>query len=70
VSSEPEVLTVKEAAALLRVCEETVRRKAFLGELPGRKVGDWRFSRRKLLEMLESEMPRDAPVVVVGKRRP
>jgi excisionase family DNA binding protein len=37
VTAEPEVLTVKEAAALLRVCEDTVRRKAYRGELPGRK---------------------------------
>ena len=51
----PEVLTVKEAAALLRVCEETVRRKAYRGELPGRKVGDWRFVRTDLLRWLGGE---------------
>jgi excisionase family DNA binding protein len=52
VTAEPEVLTVKEAAALLRVCEETVRRKAYRGEIPSLKIGVLRFSRQALLDSL------------------
>ena len=49
-----EVLTVEEAADLLRVDEETVARLAESGELPGRKVGDeWRFTRNAVLSWLE-----------------
>lgn len=48
-----EVLNAEEAAELLEVNPYTVRQKARLGELPGRKVGkEWRFSRTALLEWL------------------
>jgi excisionase family DNA binding protein len=48
-----EVLTLDEAAQLLRVDERTVRELALRGELPGRKLGRaWRFSRAALLEWL------------------
>jgi excisionase family DNA binding protein len=48
-----EVLTAGEAAALLRTDEETVRKMAESGTLPGRKLGDeWRFSRAAILEWL------------------
>ena len=49
-----EVLTAEEAAEFLGFNPVTVRQKARLGEIPGRKVGkEWRFSRRRLLEWLE-----------------
>lgn len=44
-----EILTVNEAAALMRVSRATVYRLVTRGELPGRKVGRvWRFSKRAL----------------------
>lgn len=48
-----DVLTLAEAADLLRTDEPTVERMAASGDLPGRKLGDdWRFSRRALLRWL------------------
>ena len=49
-----EVLNAEEAAEFLGFNAYTIRKKARLGEIPGRKVGrEWRFSRRRLLEWLE-----------------
>ena len=49
-----EVLNAEEAAEFLGFNAYTIRQKARLGEIPGRKVGrEWRFSRRRLLEWLE-----------------
>lgn len=49
-----EVLNAEEAAEFLGFNPYTIREKARLGELPGRKIGrEWRFSRRRLLEWLE-----------------
>jgi excisionase family DNA binding protein len=48
-----EVLTLEEAAALLRLPIDAVRDRAFSGDLPGRAFGDeWRFSRAALLAWL------------------
>jgi excisionase family DNA binding protein len=48
-----EVLTLPEAAALLRVPADVVRAKALAGELPGRLLGEeWRFARAALLSWL------------------
>ncbi len=48
-----EVLTTEQLAELLQLDVETVRRLAARGELPGRKVaGQWRFSRRAILDWL------------------
>jgi excisionase family DNA binding protein len=59
-SDEGDVLTIAEAARLLRVGESTVRELAARGEVPGRKLGrQWRFSRRALLEWLGA--PERAP---------
>jgi excisionase family DNA binding protein len=55
VTVERDVLNVEEAAAYLRFSPYTIREKAREGEIPGRKMGkEWRFSRRALLEWLES----------------
>ncbi len=44
------VLTLGEAAALLRVDEHAVEEAVESGDLPGRKLaGDWRFSRAAVL---------------------
>ena len=55
-----EVLTLGEAAELLRVDQATVSELAERGELPGRKLGrSWRFSRRAVLDWLgDSEGPK------------
>lgn len=52
-SAAEDVLTLEEAAALLKLPLETVRASASAGELPGRAFGEqWRFSRAGLLEWL------------------
>jgi excisionase family DNA binding protein len=52
-AADPEVLTVEQAAELLRVDADTVRTLAREGKIPGRKVGrHWRFSRAAVLEWL------------------
>jgi len=49
----PEVMTVAEAAALLKTDEQTVLQLAEDLELPGRKLGKtWRFSRTAVLNWL------------------
>jgi excisionase family DNA binding protein len=49
----PDVLTVGEAAALLRVEEADVTAAAEAGELPGRRIGsEWRFAREALMVWL------------------
>jgi len=53
---QKEVLTAEEAAEFLGFNPVTVRQKARLGEIPGRKIGkEWRFSRRRLLAWLEED---------------
>ncbi len=45
-----QVLTLEDAATFLRLPEETVHRRAAMGEIPGRQIeGAWRF----LLSALE-----------------
>lgn len=49
----PEVLTLEEAAELLRADVDVVRGLAEQGELPARSVGGaWRFSRAAILDWL------------------
>ncbi len=63
-----EVLTLPEAAALLRLPEPAVGEAAERGELPARRIGkEWRFSRRALLEWLGTAptSTRDAQTVPV-----
>jgi excisionase family DNA binding protein len=52
-AADEEVLTLQEAAALLRLSPEAVRRRAIAGDLPGRIFGEeWRFGRAALLAWL------------------
>ena len=52
---EPAVLTPSQAAELLQIDERLVLELATTRQLPGRRLGDeWRFSRRALLDWLES----------------
>lgn len=51
-----DVLSLQEAAALLRVEPEDIAEMAEGGELPGRKIGSqWRFSRTALLNWLQAQ---------------
>jgi excisionase family DNA binding protein len=50
---ELEVLTLQEAAELLRLDAEKLTQLAEAGDVPGRKLGDdWRFTRAGLLNWL------------------
>lgn len=62
VASE-EVITLQEAAELLRLPIEVVRASAERGELPGRAFGEeWRFSRSALIRWLAGEQtPGEGP---------
>lgn len=54
----PEVLTLEEAAAFMRLSVPTMRRLAEAGDVPSSKLGNqWRFSRRALLQRLGWEEP-------------
>src|SRR5262245_46046298 len=47
-AAPPDVLTLEEAADLLRLGPAAARQAAEHGEIPGRRIGGrWRFSRRR-----------------------
>ncbi len=53
---QPEILTVPEVAAMLRVVEKTVYTMVQGGEIPAFKVrGQWRFIRTDLAQWIESK---------------
>jgi excisionase family DNA binding protein len=53
-----EVLTLEEAAALLKLPADTVRSRAEEGDLPGRRFGkEWRFARKAVLAWLADGDP-------------
>jgi excisionase family DNA binding protein len=53
VTALPELLTTREAALVLRVEIDTLRRLAKAGQIPAVKVGgDWRFFKTRLLDHL------------------
>lgn len=55
-TNHPDVLSLDEAAALLRVNSDDIKEMAEAGELPARKVGSqWRFSRSALLNWLQAQ---------------
>ena len=56
---DKDVLSAEEAAEFLGFNPYTIREKARLGEIPGRKIGrEWRFSRAVLLSFIEGrELP-------------
>jgi excisionase family DNA binding protein len=61
-SPTAEVLTLDEAAALLRVSIDAVRARAERGELPGRRFeSEWRFARGALLAWLLQGEPSTVP---------
>jgi excisionase family DNA binding protein len=61
-----QILTVDEAAEILKVRPETVRRLLTQGKLPGNKVGRyWRIPSNALMEFLSG-----APVATAGMTEP
>jgi len=51
----PDVLTLEEAAAYLRLPPETIVRQAAQGQIPGRKIEDtWRFLKAAIDDWLRS----------------
>ena len=49
----PDVMTLPEAASLLRVEEAQLRQAAERGDVPGRLIaGEWRFAHAALLDWL------------------
>lgn len=51
-----EVLTIKEAASLLRVSDDTIRRMIDEGKLPAFKVrGNWRIKREEIEKIMRGE---------------
>jgi excisionase family DNA binding protein len=52
----PDVLSLEEAATMLRVEPDDIKEMAEAGDLPGRKVGSqWRFSRTALMNWLQAQ---------------
>jgi hypothetical protein len=61
----PQVLTLAEAAALLRVEPAALAEAAGRGEVPGRRIlSEWRFERTALLRWLGADPAPAAPVAV------
>jgi excisionase family DNA binding protein len=49
----PDILTLEEAAKLLRVSTKTLGKLARSGEVPAMRLGrEWRFSREQLMRRL------------------
>jgi excisionase family DNA binding protein len=52
----PQVLTLEETAAYLRLPRETVEQQASRGQIPGRRIEDtWRFLRDAIDDWLRSQ---------------
>src|SRR3990167_537906 len=55
-----ELLTLQQAARFLDMNPETLRRKAIAGEIPGAKLGNWRFLKEDLVKAIRSQYPNPA----------
>lgn len=56
--ADREVLTLREAAGLLRVCERTLRTRVAEGSIPFSRVGRvLRFRRSRLMEWFDNGCP-------------
>lgn len=63
-NNEPEIMTITEAAAFLRLNPRTLYSLAQRGEIPAQKLGNrWRFSRSALLQWMKAE---NAPTARTG----
>jgi hypothetical protein len=72
-AAAPEVMTLTEAAAWLRVAEEGLKADAVAGRIPGRLVaGEWRFNKTALLvwfsqpELLAGKSSKERMLSVFG----
>lgn len=55
IATSPEVLTLEEAAAYLRLSPEVVERQAAQGSLPGRNIeNEWRFLKSAIDDWLRT----------------
>lgn len=55
-TTTPDVLTIEEVAAYLRLPIETIARQAAQGQIPGRKIEDtWRFLKAAIDDWLRSQ---------------
>ena len=56
---QPEILKAKEACELLRISRDSLYQNVKKGKIPGIKVGgQWRFSRKILIELLQDSKHR------------
>src|SRR5436190_1569749 len=63
----PEVLSLAEAAAYLRVPEAEVERIAGTQSLPGRRIrAEWRFSRMAIQDRLRRQSTRESLLRLAG----
>lgn len=61
-TEDPDILTVTEVAALLRVPKSTIYKLAQDRELPAQKVGrHWRFSREAIVRWVQQHADTDSP---------
>jgi excisionase family DNA binding protein len=68
VVSAVEVLTLKEAAAYLRIAESEVIRMVDQQSLPGRLIGtEWRFLKPALQDWLRTPPPRPSKEAVLAR---
>jgi len=58
-NTQSDILTVDEAAELLKIPRSSVYKLAQQGKIPGQKVGrHWRFNRTTLLKWIAGELHR------------
>jgi excisionase family DNA binding protein len=59
-NTQSDILTVDEAAELLKIPRSSVYKLAQQGKIPGQKVGrHWRFNRKTLLKWIAGELHRN-----------
>ena len=64
---QSEILTVGEAAALLKIPRSSVYKLAQQGKIPAQKVGrHWRFHRETLVKWISGELKRSRSEVSGG----
>ena len=63
-----EILTVQEAADLLRIPRSTVYKLAQVGKIPAQKVGrHWRFHRTTIEKWIAREIQYDGTVINIKR---
>lgn len=66
-NTQSDILTVDEAAELLKIPRSSVYKLAQQGKIPGQKVGrHWRFHRITLLKWIAGELDRNPIVSAKG----